>query len=103
MRPWLDLFRARLREPADLPTLVHELEQVVRAIIQPRPAVLWAPPDVARHWTRPANLPAYVPDDSLIEHFIAHPVARRANRIEIDSPALAALDAGILVPLVSLG
>jgi serine phosphatase RsbU (regulator of sigma subunit)/anti-sigma regulatory factor (Ser/Thr protein kinase) len=103
MRPWLDLFRARLREPADLPTLVHELEQVVRAIIQPRSAVLWAPPDVARHWSSPATLPAYAPDDPLIEHFVAHPAARRANRIEIDSPAFAALDAGILVPLVSLG
>ena len=78
MRPWLDLFRARLREPADLPTLVHELEQVVRAIIQPRSAALWAPPDVARHWSSPANLPAYAPDDPLIEHFVAHPAVRRA-------------------------
>jgi serine phosphatase RsbU (regulator of sigma subunit)/anti-sigma regulatory factor (Ser/Thr protein kinase) len=103
MRPWLDLFRARLREPADLPTLVHELEQVVRAIVQPRPALFWGPPDAAQHWSNPATLPAYATDDPLIEHFVAHPSARRANRIEIDSPVLAALDANVLVPLVSLG
>ena len=81
MRPWLDLFRARLREPADLHTLVHELEQVVRAIVQPRPALFWGPPDAAQHWSNPATLPAYATDDPLIEHFVAHPSARRANPV----------------------
>jgi len=103
MRPWLDLFRARLREPADLTTLVHELEQIVRAVVQPANAVFWSPPDIAQHWTDPGNLPAYTSDDPLVTWAIAYPTTRLRAQIPVNSPALAALDAGVVVPLVSLG
>jgi serine phosphatase RsbU (regulator of sigma subunit)/anti-sigma regulatory factor (Ser/Thr protein kinase) len=103
MRPWLDLFRARIREPADLPTLVQELEQVVRAIASDRPALLWAEPEIAQHWPNPATLPPFSPGDPLVAFCVAHPTVRYAERAQIDSPALNTLDTAVLVPLVALG
>jgi serine phosphatase RsbU (regulator of sigma subunit)/anti-sigma regulatory factor (Ser/Thr protein kinase) len=103
MRPWLDLFRARLRESADLPTLVHELEQIVREIAGSRTALLWAEPEIAQHWSNPISLPPFSPGDPLVTYCVAHPTVTYAERARIDSPALAALDAGLLIPLVTLG
>lgn len=103
MRPWLDIFRARLREPADLAALMQDLEPIVRAVVEPRPIALWAEPEVARCWVNQAPTPTFSPDDPLVAFCVAHPSPQAAERIRIDSPALAALHAELLVPLVSLG
>src|SRR6185436_7083661 len=103
MRPWLDLFRARLREPADLSTLVHELEQIVRAVVQPANAVFWAPPDITQHWTVSGNIPAFAPEDPLVAWAIAYPTTRPRAQVPVNSPAVVALGSGRGVPLVFLG
>jgi GAF domain-containing protein len=103
MPSWLDIFRARLREPADLATLMEDLEPIVRAIVEPRPVALWAEPEVARRWANPTSAPAFSPDDPLVAFCVENPSPRAVERVGIDSPALAALHPELLVPLVSLG
>jgi serine phosphatase RsbU (regulator of sigma subunit)/anti-sigma regulatory factor (Ser/Thr protein kinase) len=103
MNPWLNLFRARLREPADLATIVRELEQTVQAIATPHLATLWADPAIAQHWPNSAPGPAFDSADPLVGHCRAHPAFQTTSDIDIDSAVLAQLDAFALIPLVCLG
>jgi serine phosphatase RsbU (regulator of sigma subunit)/anti-sigma regulatory factor (Ser/Thr protein kinase) len=99
-------FSNRVREAADIPTIVAELERAISEAAGPRFAGLWADPVIADAWHGGPELPAFDPEDRAVAHALLHPEAWRLDDVVLDSPVVAAaLAAGarVLLPLVSLG
>jgi serine phosphatase RsbU (regulator of sigma subunit)/anti-sigma regulatory factor (Ser/Thr protein kinase) len=99
-------FTSRVREAADLPALVTELERAIGESVGPQFAGLWADPILATIWSDGPELPPFDPEDPAVAHAVRHPVVWPLDDLMLDSPAvdaIRAVGARAIVPLVSLG